>query len=110
MSKVNGARRPVVLVVLDGWGYRAERAGNAIAMAQAPTWERLWSRQPKTLLDASGLAVGLPAVHGFLDGRDTLPTSAAGFVRELVGEIRARTGGRGVLSTLTGRYFAMDRD
>src|SRR5687767_10036698 len=52
--------RPVVLVVLDGWGYREEREGNAIALAQTPTWNRLWSRAPRTLLDASGLAVGLP--------------------------------------------------
>ena len=53
-------RRPVVLVVLDGWGYRAEREGNAIALAETPTWDRLWARAPRTLLDASGLAVGLP--------------------------------------------------
>lgn len=52
--------RQVVLVVLDGWGYRAEREGNAIALAQTPTWDRLWARAPRTLLDASGLAVGLP--------------------------------------------------
>jgi 2,3-bisphosphoglycerate-independent phosphoglycerate mutase len=52
--------RPVVLVVLDGWGYREEREGNAIALAETPTWDRLWSRAPRTLLDASGLAVGLP--------------------------------------------------
>ncbi len=199
MSKVNGARRPVVLIVLDGWGYRAERDGNAIAMAKVPTWDRLWARQPKTLLEASALRVGLPegqmgnsevghlnlgagrvvpqdlvrisqsiadggffalpplvalaahvkksggtlhfvgllgdggvhaidshllgcldfaekqglpkiAVHGFLDGRDTLPRSAAGFVRTLLDEMKARTGGRAVLSTLTGRYYAMDRD
>ncbi len=51
---------PVVLLVLDGWGYRAEREGNAIAMANVPTWDRLWARAPRTLLDASGLAVGLP--------------------------------------------------
>jgi 2,3-bisphosphoglycerate-independent phosphoglycerate mutase len=51
---------PVVLVVLDGWGFREEREGNAIALANTPTWERLWSRGAKTLLDASGLAVGLP--------------------------------------------------
>ncbi|HEX6644886.1 MAG TPA: 2,3-bisphosphoglycerate-independent phosphoglycerate mutase, partial [Gemmatimonadales bacterium] len=58
----NAARRaPVVLVVLDGWGYRAEREGNAIALARAPVWERLWRSAPRTLLDASGLAVGLPA-------------------------------------------------
>ena len=54
-------RRSVVLLVLDGWGYRAERDGNAIAMARTPTWDALWARQPRTLLDASGLAVGLPA-------------------------------------------------
>src|SRR5512142_263658 len=51
---------PVVLLVLDGWGYRAEREGNAIAMANVPTWDRLWARAPKTLLEASGEAVGLP--------------------------------------------------
>ena len=53
-------RRPVVLVVLDGWGYREERDGNAIALSQVPHWDRLWSRAPRTLLSASGLAVGLP--------------------------------------------------
>ncbi len=51
---------PVVLLVLDGWGYRAEREGNAIAMANVPTWDRLWARAPRTLLQASGEAVGLP--------------------------------------------------
>ena len=53
--------RPVVLVVLDGWGYRESSEGNAIKMARTPTWDRLWARAPRTLLDASGLAVGLPA-------------------------------------------------
>jgi 2,3-bisphosphoglycerate-independent phosphoglycerate mutase len=53
-------RDPVVLVVLDGWGYREEREGNAIALANTPMWDRIWSRAPRTLLDASGLAVGLP--------------------------------------------------
>jgi 2,3-bisphosphoglycerate-independent phosphoglycerate mutase len=51
---------PVVLVVLDGWGYRPEREGNAIAMAKVPTWDRLWARAPRTLLEASGEPVGLP--------------------------------------------------
>lgn len=53
--------RPVVLVVLDGWGHRESTEGNAIAQARTPTWDRLWARAPRTLLDASGLAVGLPA-------------------------------------------------
>ena len=50
----------MVLVVLDGWGYRPEREGNAIALANTPTWDALVARHPGTLLDASGLAVGLP--------------------------------------------------
>jgi 2,3-bisphosphoglycerate-independent phosphoglycerate mutase len=53
--------RPVVLVVLDGWGYRESTEGNAVRLANTPTWDRLWARAPRTLLDASGLAVGLPA-------------------------------------------------
>jgi 2,3-bisphosphoglycerate-independent phosphoglycerate mutase len=54
------SKRPVVLVVLDGWGHRPEREGNAIALAHVPTWERLVARARPTLLGASGLAVGLP--------------------------------------------------
>jgi 2,3-bisphosphoglycerate-independent phosphoglycerate mutase len=50
----------VVLVVLDGWGYRQEREGNAIELASTPIWHRLWKSYPRTLLEASGLAVGLP--------------------------------------------------
>jgi 2,3-bisphosphoglycerate-independent phosphoglycerate mutase len=187
--------RPVVLVVLDGWGYRAATEGNAIAQARTPTWDRLWARAPRTLLDASGLAVGLPegqmgnsevghlnlgagrvvmqdlvrigasirsgefyqipafrtacaqvrasggtlhllglvgdggvhghddhllalvalaerervprvALHLLLDGRDTLPQSAEGYVRALL----AKVGGRAVVASIGGRYFGMDRD
>ena len=56
----NGSAPRVVLVVLDGWGYRPEREGNAIELASTPNWQRLWRSYPRTLLDASGLAVGLP--------------------------------------------------
>src|SRR5213592_1423225 len=52
--------RPVALIVLDGWGYRPETDGNAIALANTPTWDSLWSRGSRTLLEASGLRVGLP--------------------------------------------------
>lgn len=52
--------KQVVLVVIDGFGYREAREGNAIALAQTPTWTRLWERFPRTLLHASGRAVGLP--------------------------------------------------
>ena len=188
----------MVLVVLDGWGHRESTEGNAIAMARTPTWDRLWARAPRTLLHASGLAVGLPegqmgnsevghlnlgagrvvqqdlvrigasirdgsfrsvrafrdacahvrasgradatlhlmglvgdggvhahddhlvallelagqervpriALHLLLDGRDTLPTSALGFVRTLM----ARIGDRASVASVGGRYFGMDRD
>jgi 2,3-bisphosphoglycerate-independent phosphoglycerate mutase len=56
----NGSAPRVVLLVLDGWGYRLEREGNAIELASAPTWQRLWRSYPRALLEASGLAVGLP--------------------------------------------------
>ena len=189
------SRRSVVLVVLDGWGYREEKHGNAIALAETPTWDRLWGRGSRTLLEASGSAVGLPdgqmgnsevghlnlgagrvvmqdlvrvnraiadggffqnhalveacntarrdggtlhlmgligdggvhaldqhlfalfdlaerrqvtrvAVHALLDGRDTLPKSAAGFMRELL----KRAGTRAQVASFGGRYFGMDRD
>lgn len=61
MSNRHGSRRPVVLIVLDGWGYREAREGNAIALARAPTWRTLWSSRPRALLQASGEAVGLAA-------------------------------------------------
>ena len=197
----NGSRRqpPVVLVVLDGWGYRPEREGNAIELGRTPVWHQLWNSYPRTLLDASGLAVGLPAgqmgnsevghlnlgagrvvpqdlvritqsiesgaffeisplvalcdhlrqtggtlhlvgllgpggvhaidthllaavelgvrlgvqriaIQGFLDGRDTAPTLAADVVAKLQADLRRIAGGKGVIASLTGRYFAMDRD
>ena len=190
---------PVALIVLDGWGYRSDPRDNAIELGRTPVWHQVWNASPRTLLDASGLAVGLPAgqmgnsevghlnlgagrvvmqdlvrisesirtgaffdlpafrelgvrlartggtlhlvglvgnggvhaidthllaalelgmrlgvrriaVHAFLDGRDTLPMSALGFVEALAADIRRITGDRGVLASLIGRYFAMDRD
>src|SRR5688572_9979370 len=56
----DAAGAPVALVVLDGWGYREARDGNAIKLGQTPTWHGLWSSSPHCLLDASGLSVGLP--------------------------------------------------
>jgi 2,3-bisphosphoglycerate-independent phosphoglycerate mutase len=52
--------RPVALIVLDGWGYRVEKEGNAIALASTPTWDAVWRHPARTLLEASGLRVGLP--------------------------------------------------
>ena len=197
MATPRGARTPVVLLVLDGWGYRPGREGNAVELGDTPVWHRLWSRSPRTLLDASGAAVGLPdgqmgnsevghlnlgagrvvpqdivrisdaiasgeffriaalvqlcdtvkrsggtlhlcgllgpggvhaldrhllaavelghragvpvAIHAWLDGRDTPPQSALGYMEELVDEL-ARYAGRAAVATVVGRYFAMDRD
>jgi 2,3-bisphosphoglycerate-independent phosphoglycerate mutase len=199
MSNAARPAGPVVLVVLDGWGHRAEREGNAIELARTPVWHGVWERAPRTLLSASGLAVGLPegqmgnsevghlnlgagrvvpqdlvrisqsvrsgefcqipalvelcqgvrargatlhlvgllgpggvhaidehllgavelavgydvpriAIHGFLDGRDTLPSIAADVVARLQQNLARLAPGRAVLATLTGRYYAMDRD
>jgi 2,3-bisphosphoglycerate-independent phosphoglycerate mutase len=52
--------KPVVLTVLDGWGYRAETKGNAIALARKPTYDELLRTFPNTLIQTSGPAVGLP--------------------------------------------------
>ncbi len=51
---------PVVLVILDGWGYRPDIDGNAIAQAKTPNIDSLWAAYPHTLIDTSGRAVGLP--------------------------------------------------
>jgi 2,3-bisphosphoglycerate-independent phosphoglycerate mutase len=197
MAKRHGPRTPVVLIVLDGWGFRPGREGNAIELGDTPTWHRLWARAPRTLLNASGLAVGLPdgqignsevghlnlgagrvvpqdivrisqavdsgeffrlpalvelcaavkrrggtlhllglignggvhaldkhlaaavalghrhelpvAVHAWLDGRDTPPQSGLAFMQELL-EVLAQYDRRAVVSTVVGRYYAMDRD
>src|SRR5512143_3535592 len=50
----------VLLVVLDGWGVRAEREDNAILLAGTPNLDRLAAKMPRTELLSSGLAVGLP--------------------------------------------------
>src|SRR3974390_3549566 len=52
--------KPVVLTVLDGWGYRAETKGNAIALARKPAYDELLRKFPNTLIQTSGPAVGLP--------------------------------------------------
>ena len=51
---------PLVLMILDGWGYREEPTHNAIAAAHTPQWDNWWQNYPHLLLDASGNAVGLP--------------------------------------------------
>jgi 2,3-bisphosphoglycerate-independent phosphoglycerate mutase len=52
--------KPLILVILDGWGYRAETKANAIALARKPTYDRLLCEYPNTLIHTSGPFVGLP--------------------------------------------------
>lgn len=188
---------PLVLIILDGWGYRAETKANAIALARKPNYDALLRDFPSTLVHTSGRYVGLPAgqmgnsevghlnigagrivymditkidvmiengelfsnpallsamknarsggrrlhifgllsdggvhshqnhlyallrmakqngvdrvfVHAFMDGRDTLPTSGAGFIEQLQQKMREL--GTGKVASVSGRYYAMDRD
>ncbi|MCX6563965.1 MAG: alkaline phosphatase family protein [Candidatus Aminicenantes bacterium] len=53
-------RGKIVLLILDGWGMRNDRAGNLIAQSRTPAFDALWSRFPRALLESSGEAVGMP--------------------------------------------------
>ena len=189
--------RPAALIILDGWGYREETGGNAVALADTPALDSLWADHPHTLIVTSGLDVGLPEgqmgnsevghmnigagrtvyqsltritksiedgdffenpvlveaadnaagpgrslhlmglvspggvhshtdhllalvrlakrqgvrnvfVHAFLDGRDTPPRSADGYLAELEEDLKEI--GLGEIVSISGRYYAMDRD
>jgi 2,3-bisphosphoglycerate-independent phosphoglycerate mutase len=189
--------KPLILIVLDGWGINPERDANAIALARTPVYDSLLARYPNAQLIASGEAVGLPPgqmgnsevghtnmgagrivyqdltrinkaigdgelrgnsalraaidrctgdrhalhfigllsdggvhshhahlhalleiaarlgarrvfAHAITDGRDTSPTSGAGFVGQLQA-VMAHVGA-GRIATVCGRYYAMDRD
>ncbi len=54
--------KPVLLLILDGWGHREDAPDNAISCAAAPNWRALLATHPHTLIHTSGLHVGLP--HG----------------------------------------------
>ena len=189
--------KPLVLVILDGWGYAPPSAANAISLARKPNYDRLLAEYPNTLIHTSGRYVGLPTgqmgnsevghlnigagrvvymditkidlmiekgefsqnpvlldamtrartgerhlhlfgllsdggvhshqnhlyailrmakqngvervfVHCFMDGRDTLPTNGAGYIEQL--QQKMREYGVGKIATVSGRYYAMDRD
>ena len=53
-------RKPTALIILDGWGHRDPAEDNAISNANTPFWDKLWQNQPKTLINTSGMFVGLP--------------------------------------------------
>ena len=188
---------PVVLLILDGWGYSEAPDNNAILSARTPTWDKLWNDYPHTLIHGSGKNVGLPDdqmgnsevghlnlgagrivfqeftrienaiesgefsdnpvinrtlnqahstghavhimgllspggvhshenqihamsqlaaergindihIHAFLDGRDTPPQSAADSIAAMESILKQQ--GKGRISSIIGRYYAMDRD
>jgi 2,3-bisphosphoglycerate-independent phosphoglycerate mutase len=187
--------RPLILTILDGWGYCAPSPANAISLANKPNYDRLLHEFPNTLIHTSGPFVGLPegqmgnsevghlnigagrvllmdvmridkmiatgdffrdtvllmsmahaktrrlhimglvsdggvhsmnthlyallemakregvndiCIHAFMDGRDTPPESGAGFLEAL--ERQIKNIGVGRIATISGRYYAMDRD
>ncbi|GIW49257.1 MAG: hypothetical protein KatS3mg079_733 [Caloramator sp.] len=51
-------KKPVMLMILDGWGINEKAEGNAIANANKPNFDRLWNEYPHTMISASGLDVG----------------------------------------------------
>ncbi len=54
-------QKPVLLMILDGWGYREEKTqDNAIEMGNTPNWHRMYKDNPHSLIETYGLAVGLP--------------------------------------------------
>jgi len=57
---MNTQKKPLVLIILDGWGYRETAEDNAIHHANTPTWDALWANAPSMLISGSGLDVGLP--------------------------------------------------
>ena len=59
-NRSSPAITPVLLLILDGFGYREDADFNAVAHAHKPNWDRLWSEYPHTLINASELFVGLP--------------------------------------------------
>lgn len=60
MSDVRPQHKPTGLIILDGWGYRESSDYNAIALANTPNFDALWQSYPHTLINTSGLVVGLP--------------------------------------------------
>lgn len=55
----NGQKRPLALVILDGWGFSPSREGNAVALAHTPFYDEICAKYPRTTISAAGLRVGL---------------------------------------------------
>ncbi|MCX6767637.1 MAG: 2,3-bisphosphoglycerate-independent phosphoglycerate mutase [Candidatus Micrarchaeota archaeon] len=79
--------RPVVLIVMDGWGVSTRKKGNAIAAAKTPRFNSLWKKYPHTFLCASGECVGLPKGSQGSSEVGHLNMGAGRIVRQSLGRI-----------------------
>lgn len=57
---MTATKKPIVLLILDGFGHSENTEHNAVYSAETPVWDNLWHHNPKTLIETSGMAVGLP--------------------------------------------------
>ncbi len=89
--------KPMLLVILDGWGYSETKEWNAIANANKPVWDGLWQRYPHTLIRGSGAEVGLPA--------DQMGNSEVGHLNLGAGRIVYQEFTRVTRSIGTGSFF-----
>ncbi|MGI8786200.1 MAG: 2,3-bisphosphoglycerate-independent phosphoglycerate mutase [Pyrinomonadaceae bacterium] len=90
-------KRPLALIILDGWGHSPKREGNAIALAHTPNYDDLSRKYPKTTLAASGLRVGLPP--------DTAGSSEVGHLNIGAGRIIQTDVAKISNAIKTGRFF-----
>lgn len=91
------APKPLVLIILDGWGYSESPDYNAIAKASKPIWDHLWSTCPSTLIRTSGVDVGLPA--------DQMGNSEVGHINIGAGRVVYQEATRIGRSIKTGSFF-----
>lgn len=89
--------KPMLLVVLDGWGYSENGQDNAIAKANKPNWDQLWQTCPHNLINGSGASVGLPA--------DQMGNSEVGHLNLGAGRVVYQEFTRVSRSIKTGSFF-----
>lgn len=92
--------KPIVLVILDGFGHSEEVDGNAIAAAHKPTWDKMWKEYPHTYIKGSGAEVGLPA--------DQMGNSEVGHLNLGAGRVVYQEYTRVSRSIKTGSFFTND--
>ena len=81
--------RPVLLVILDGFGLAPDGPGNAVALADTPVFDTIWRERPTTTLAASGEAVGLPAGQMGNSEVGHMNIGAGRVIRQSLTQIRA---------------------